>query len=101
MGNKILSYYNVTYKNGVTQKLGLISHNDYVGIIKPTNDKIYEFELLGDFLNVSKLKKSMHEMFGDMWFTDKSPIYSALETGVMILPQSQGGEQRCVLQKVK
>lgn len=42
---KILGKYQITYQNGFIQEKNLISHTDYVNIIKSIQDKIYKLEV--------------------------------------------------------
>ena len=44
-------------------------------------------------LHMLKLKRKSY--FSGDYFTDKSPFYEAIETGILNLPKAQGGSQKC------
>ena len=95
---KVISVYQIEYTNGMKQRTGLISHNDYLNIIIPYEKAIYELERANKFkeTNESKImKKELKWFFGSEWFTDKSPLYYAISTGILSLPSTQGGEHKC------
>lgn len=99
---KTLGRYQITYGCGVTQQKDLIEHDDYVNIIKPTRVEIMELDMKTPQSNnikkkIKKLKNELLETFGDNWFTNQSPIYGALDTGILSLPNAQGGDHRCEL----
>ena len=98
--------YQITYSNGLNQLKILISHDDYMNVIRPLEIEI-------DFLKSTIKKKSkdkkelekkqeLHMLklkrksyFSGDYFTDKSPFYEAIETGILNLPKAQGGSQKC------
>lgn len=100
--------YQITYSNGLNQLKSLISHDDYLNVIRPLEIEI-------DFLKstVKKKSKDKNEMakkqelhllklkrnsyFSGDYFTDKSPFYEAIETGILNLPEAQGGAQKCTV----
>lgn len=106
-----LGRYQVTYNNGLTQELDLISHNDFIGIIKTNKDEIYDLINHPDNKNpktkeyhlkiAAIMKRQLSEMFGDNYFTTESPIYKAIETGILSLPLLQGGDSFCTVIKIK
>lgn len=99
---KILSVYQITYKNGFVQRKNLISHQDYLNIIKPLNAIIGELEASKKTERESKvLKRVISDLFGSEWFTDNSPLHEAIKTGILSLPPHQGGNHKCKLIKVK
>jgi hypothetical protein len=101
--SRVLGRYQITYESGVTQIKNLISHEDFLNIMKPTQDKIYDLEKANNWkpTNQSKeLKKDIVDMFTKNWFTDKSPIFKSLTTGKLCLPDSQGGVTKCKVIKL-
>ncbi len=86
MENKIIGKYKIIYGNGMTQIKSLIKHSDFLEIINPTKDLIHELQLKKKEKEVSILKNELKEMFGEEYFTDKSPIYKALNTNILELP---------------
>lgn len=100
--------YQITYQNGLNQVKSLISHDDYLNVIRPLE---IEIDCLKSTIkNKSKDKKEMdkkqelhllklkrNSYFSGDYFTDKSPFYEAIETGVLELPESQGGSQKCTV----
>lgn len=100
VGSRIIGRYMITYHNGVTQEKDLISHTDYENIVKPLQDQIHDLETEKKDKEAGELKRQLKQMFGDNWFTDKSPIYEALKTGVLSLPQTQGGQTTCKVEAV-
>lgn len=96
--SRILGQYRITYSNEITQTKCLISHSDFENIIKPTETKIYELERANNWkpsVQSKKLKSDLKTMFSSAYFTDKSPLYEAISTGILILPKDQGGAQKC------
>lgn len=82
---KILGIYKITYDDGLSQIKNLISHEEYL--------KTFELEY-------EKGKKLRKQLFGDYWFTDKSPLFLAISTGVLSLPSHQGGDTKCLIEKI-
>jgi hypothetical protein len=88
---KILGTYNITYENGISQYKNLISHTDYLNIVKSIQSKIGELEIQDYKKNKDKiqsLKNKQVSLFGENWFTDESPLFLAIESGEMNLPIS-------------
>ena len=98
--SRIIGRYRMTYKNGMVQEKDLISHSDYVNIIKPYNDKIYD--LIKEKLDneADLLKAELNSMFGSEWFTDASPLFEASKTGILSLPENQGGNHPCKVERI-
>lgn len=104
----IKGLYQITYSNGLNQVKNLISHDDYLNVIRPLEIEI-------DFLKstIKKKSKDKNEMakkqklhllkikcnslFSGYYFTDKSPLYEAIETGILNLPKAQGGSKKCTV----
>ena len=108
MGNKILGVYRITYPgyNNTSQVKNLISHDDYTKSYKMWNSKKQELETELADLNKKKhpdraaeikneigaIKAKLHDMFGDEFFTDQSPLWLSHKTGgSMFLSAWQGG----------
>lgn len=81
-----LASYSITYKGGIKQIKHLIPHMDYIWIIKPMYEEIYQLELKKMFKEASDIKRCMYEMFSDSWFTDESPLFKSIILGSLILP---------------
>lgn len=75
----VIAKYSVEYQNGTTQVKCLVDHDDFMSIPKDKRD---------DFCPKG------------MYFTTKSPLFEAISTGILKLPDHQGGEQKCVLTKI-
>ena len=102
---KILGVYTIIYNNGVKQNKNLIDHSDYLNIIKPKLKEAYELERLKKNKEhnqkmAQKLKNQVKEMFGSEWFTTKSPLYNAIDSGLLVLPNVQGGTTKCKIKGV-
>lgn len=92
--------YNITYANGITQKKHLISHEEYLSTIVP-NRKIVdtyksEKELKIKTVTKEQFKESEYILskYPENWFTDRSPIFEAIETGILSLGPTQGGDHK-------
>jgi hypothetical protein len=109
--NKIIGTYQITYHRGITQQKNLISHDDYVNIIKFNDSEINKLELLLDQKNINKkvireqiqeCKNKIFEVIGSgEWFTNGSPLYQAHLTGILSLPKHQGGDTKCKVELIK
>jgi len=83
--------YQITYENGITQQKRLISHFDYKTVIVPDQYIAYALEVRKDTkaqmkLNkarASEIKKALVQRFGEEWFTDESPMFKAIKTGIL------------------
>ena len=99
----ILGTYKIEYEGGVIQIKNLISKELYTNVICPISDVI-------DFLErknkgkktpeTKKLQSFINETFGELIFTDDSPLFLAIETGVIKLHKNQGGNHKCKITKV-
>jgi hypothetical protein len=98
-----LGKYKITYDCGTTQEKDLIDHDDYLNIIKPKEKRIYELSCVPKDdpgkeeanREMNALKKEVFELVGDSWFTNQSPLFEASKTGILSLPETQGGNKKC------
>jgi len=90
--------YKITYHNGISQVKNLISHDDFLNDIKPTYDLIYELEVEKKMKDVFYHKKRLTNTYGHEWFTDKSPLFFAIQSGILELPSTQGGKSKCIVE---
>jgi len=82
------SIYQVYYPDrNVTQPKVLISHDDYIKVCDMPSDT--EDEQLAKDKAMNRLTN------GKEWFTDKSPLFDAIETGVL----NCNGTYRCLVTK--
>lgn len=95
---KALGRYKIIYNNGITQEKNLISHVDFVMIIKPAQQLIDDLEKLGKKDEARKIKKDLFGDFGDNYFTNKSGLYDAVQTGILKLPAHMGGDSECLVE---
>jgi hypothetical protein len=117
MGSKVLGVYRITYPgyNNTSQVKNLISHFDYLSLYKMWGNKKQELEANLAELNKKKhpdeaaeLKKEisginakLHDMFGDEFFTDQSPLWLSQKTGgCMFLSSWQGGVIEVKLERI-
>lgn len=94
MSNNILGIYKITYLNNIFQFKNLIEHINYMEDIKVKEDEIYELEKKNKFKPTKEsvaIKKYIKDTYGSHWFTNKSPLYYSIFTGVLELPINQGG----------
>ncbi len=70
-----LMMYQFTYSGGITQKKILVSHSDW-GIWRSLPEQTDEQIAVKESFWDEKTK-------GQPWFTDKSPLYDAIETGIL------------------
>jgi len=105
-----LGFYEITYYQGTRQVKELINREDYE-VYKQLSDKKSDIssKLKGKNKNkkdpklVAELSKVCTELkvFSFPFFVVGSPIYDAIETGILSLPSSQGGDTVCKLIKVE
>jgi hypothetical protein len=85
----------------------VISHETFLNLIKPSRERLHELEsqLSNKQLKLTeaerKAKKEEIEVikerlkpFTTPFCTTESPIYNAIETGILILPENQGGSHK-------
>lgn len=97
---KVLGQYEISYSAGVVQQKNLIKHEDFENIIKPTLDEIERLEVQKKKDEASEKKVYLKSLFGENWFTNKSPLYEAIETGVIELLPQQGGSHNASIKKI-
>ena len=116
MESRILGIYRITYPTyGMSHVKNLISHEDYEQTYKMWNSRKQELEAELADLNkkkhpdkaaelkgeISSIKTKLHNMFGDEFFTDKSPIWLSQKAGGnMFLSPWQGGVIEVKLEKI-
>ena len=100
--------YKIEHENGICQMKSLIEHSDYIKTVKPLE---LEIDLLKSTIKKKsnseseKIKKDMlrylvskrNLLFTGDYFTDESPLYYAISTGILELPKSQGGSKKCTV----
>lgn len=101
----ILGTYHIRYDNGVTQTKNLLSHSEFLNVIKPAQQKAYDLEVqsyhVGSKVKAKLLKEAKEikaklvKDYGQFWFTDQSPLWKAHETRILSLPPHQGGDIPC------
>jgi hypothetical protein len=87
--NMIIKTYRITYENDISQTKNLIKHSDFLNVIKPTEKLIYELERKNKFKPTAETKqlgKDLKNRFSDNWFTDGSPLFNAISSGVLETP---------------
>lgn len=97
----IIGRYLITYHNGISQEKTLIDHHDYEYLIKPALKTAYEFELRKNDKCSKFIKNQIQEMYGEHWFTNKSPLFEAIKTGTLSLLPQQGGDHPVSFKKLK
>lgn len=99
-----LGLYSITYQCGTRQAKHLVRHDKYVGVWLPTQDRIYDLERANKWKKTPEskaLRAKLVQQFGHEWFTDESPLYGALITGVLSLPPHQGGDTVCKIEEIQ
>jgi hypothetical protein len=91
--------YLIEYENGIVQTKTLVPHEEY----KTWHRKVKNaYEFLQSCPEQAKktmehtykhLQSQMKKALGD-YFTDKSSLFDAISTGVLILHKNQGGEHK-------
>ena len=77
--------YKIEYSNGFTQHKNLITEDIYSLNVKPLIDLAQYYSSIGDKHKEKSIKSRIKKEFGD-YFTDKSPLGLAINTGVITLP---------------
>ena len=84
---KILGVYKIKYiDQGISQTKNLVSHQDFLDDIKPSYIEIDFLESKKETIYLAKqIKKRLRATYGEHFFTDKSPLYDAMNTGCLKL----------------
>lgn len=90
--NMVLGRYKIEYDNGVTQIKNLIDHSDYLEEIKPALAEIDLLQSKKKYKQADALKHWIYRKCGKQWFTNKSPLYFSIQSGILSLPKQQGGD---------
>jgi hypothetical protein len=94
--------YSIEYANGIKQEKNLISHKDYIGIIKPLRDAADYFDSIKNEQMENALKAEIKKLVGsDDFFTDESGLYEAHKTGILNSVEHMGGPSKCIVTKIK
>ena len=102
----VLGCYQITYaSNGFVQDKTLVSSENWDNILKPLKKVILimEDDNRGKENEQSKLiKQSLKIMFGDysICFKEGSPLHESIKTGVISLPETQGGNHKVSWKRV-
>lgn len=84
--------YEILYVDrNIRQRKHLISHSDYLDVVKPNREIVYRYDAEK---NLDKSKRTVSEEvyleakhvlkgFPQNFFTDQSPLYKAIQTGVL------------------
>lgn len=99
---EVLGKFKIIYSNGVNQEKILISQEEYKNTIKPKLEEIIKLE--SELIGLGKKNKRRVEIEDSIkkiedsinigeFFTSESPLGKALTTGILVLPNCQGGNQ--------
>lgn len=104
-----LGFYGIVYNQGTKQVKELIGRDDYevykvlsdkkndlTSKMKGSKKKERDPELIKELSEVTKELK----VFSFPFFVIGSPIYDAIETGILSLPESQGGDTHITVTKI-
>lgn len=98
---RIQGKYKIVYENGFKQQKNLISNKDYLEIVRPLSNIAATLEIDKKTRSEARsLKKVISSLFGEEWFTDESPLFNAIKTGTLSLPESQGGNHKVKITKI-
>lgn len=103
-----LGLYKITYeKNGFVQYKHLIPREKYFSVFKPLMDEITDLEIAATKKNkqetekrIKAIKRQLKEQFGEYWFLTESPLFEAIETGIIELLPHMGGQHKCKIEKI-
>ena len=97
--------YKITYSNGVVQYKHLISRQDYEIHIKPLKDEMLEIMKQPSSNNqkkkLDKLSSKLKSMEGGYRFLEGSPLFNAIKTGKLVLPEQMGGTHNIKIELVR
>ncbi len=91
--------YQITYDNGLTQEKRLISHLEYKTRIVPdqfiihalTSIKVKDRKEMERYKKQAKaIKGALKKDYPEEYFTDQSPLFEAITTGVLDLSDHMG-----------
>lgn len=97
----IIAKYKIEYlNNGFVQYKNLISHTEYLDYIVPIISEITDIEQKYKKEKADKLIYSLKKKLKPygVYFTDKSPLFKAIETGV--LDMGKFGKYDVILTKI-
>lgn len=108
MKTPILGTYKITYptQSTVEQVKDLIDHEVFLNVIIPTKKAIVDLEVITNSENKEENTKKINELkgilkpFGSSFFTTKSPLGKAIETGVLDLEMPWFTPIECKVEKV-
>lgn len=96
----VLAKYKIRYSSGIEQVKNLVKQEDYdqfqnqVSILvkdsEPKNKKANEVE-------IKRLTNEFKSLHGDEYFTTGSPLGVAIHSGLLVLPEHQGGITECLI----
>ena len=96
----ILAKYKIRYQNGIEQVKNLIKQEDY-------NEFAYQVSILvkdseaknkkANEVEIKRLTKEFKTIHGDEFFTTGSPLGVAIHSGLLLLPEHQGGITECLI----
>ena len=109
--NEIIGLYEIIYSSGVKQECYLISHLDFLTVIQKKKDEIAELQNHPDNRKpktkeyhdkkISEIKKWLTDKYSDNYFTTESPLGKAIKTGILSLPETQGGDHKVSIKLIK
>lgn len=99
--------YKIVFSNGTTQIRNMVDQLDW----ECFNNKLHYLQRLMSVVpkdersfekisEIEELKKEMTKKFGDYFFTSGSPIAHSIQTGILVLPDAQGGPQPCSVTRI-
>lgn len=89
--------YQITYSKGIVQVKNLIDqklYDDFMKSVTPTKEFVVSEK------EIQKISKAFKKEHGDEFFTTESPLCKAIESGLLVLPLSQGGITKCIVKKL-
>lgn len=102
--------YKITYANKMVQYKKLIDKNTFINIVKPLENEIEELETEIEKTKKNKekqilLKQRLKELktkykLYTPYFIEGSPMYLSINTGLLELPQHQGGIHNIIIEKI-
>lgn len=97
----ILGTYRLEFFNSRSTCIkNLVSTKEFNENIKPQLEKIKYLENNFRHIEADILLNSLNTKYGKSFFTEDSPVYKAIETGILDLPKIQGGKMLCLITKI-